>query len=509
MRRFLKRWHRVDLIDLHSLTWLDALIIAALLGLALDRRLCRYLWKGIWLDESISLLSALMDDPALTVCYRNMDGRNPGLFEFLLHYFVKIMGYELRFARLSSVIFSSLTVYFIYRILRDLQGKVAGIVAGLLYVYQNYSITYAHEIRSYALLGLLTSISIWGFLRWMESPHERRFMVTTLIGTLGAVYTHNFGLWLIITQTLFILIGPSARENLRPHYWRYIGLFLLAYAPQGVLALVLFHSGAESWAPRPGWAEWSYLTTYFLNGAPYWIYYGQAQARDWLTLTVMVLTGLALLRTYMLNKDFERILFLVFSGFGVMLMYLLLSQFRSCWLDRYLMPASIGFLVMVVAVVFSYPLLFRTGLLAGLGLLFMEGAHPYSYPNLGVDRLVNKVQERNPDRRYPLFIHPSYIVMPILYHYDIKLFRESARNTLNPLENMIQLSEEAGIWATDSYDKRRPCWLESVDTALVIASDDRKSPFFEALERDFIISDPPLYTAPHVPSLMWAYRRKE
>jgi len=507
MQRLLKRWHRIDFLDLHALNWLDIFIFATLSGLALQWRLCQYLWKGIWLDESFTLLTALMDDPLLTICYRNMD-KNPALYEFLLHFLVRNISYELDIARLPSVIFSTLTVYFMYRIFRDFEGRAAGIAAALLYAYQNYSVTYSHEVRAYALLGLFTSMAIWGFLRWIESPHERRFLVATLIGTLGAAYTHNFGLWVFIMQILFGLVIPSVRENLRPHYWLYMGLFLLAYAPQGALSSVVFLSGKESWAPRPGWSDWSYMITYFLNGTPYWIYYGKDQAKDWLTLSVMGLTLLALLRTYMLNKGFERLVFLIFSGLGMMLMYFLLSQVRSCWLDRYLMPASVGFLAMVVAVVFSYPVLFRLGLLAGLGLIFTEGSHPYSYPNLGIDRLVTRIQELNPHRRYAMFIHPDYMLLPVLYHYDMRLFRESARNTLEPVQKMKLLSEEVGIWATDDYDGRRPCWFESADTVLVIAR-GQDSPFVKALEKDFVITGPPIYVAPHLPIILWAYKKSQ
>ncbi len=506
MRRIAKLWKKIDLLDLQALTWLDGLLITGLLGIALDWRLCRYTWKGIWLDESFSLATALMDNPILTICYRNMKGENPALFEFILHFFVINFGYDVNISRFPSLIFSTVTVYFIYRVLRDFEGKIAGTAAGLFYVYQNYSLTYSHEIRGYALLGLLTSMAIWGFLRWMETPDDRRFQITTLIASLGAAYTHHFGLWVILSQTLFVLVMPSVREKLNKHYWLYIGLFLLAYAPQGILTTWIFLSGVESWAPRPGWAHWSYLITHFLNGTTYWIYHGEANAKDWLTLSLMTLTALAFLRAYFLKGNFERLAYVTFSGFGVMFMFFLLSQFRSSWLDRYLMPASIGFLVMVIYVIFSYSLPWRLVLLAVLYWTFSQGAHPYSYPNLSVDRLVNRIKQINFHRRYALFIHPSYILAPILYHYDKRLFRESTKNTFDPLEKMRVLGEEILIWATDDYTDRRPCWHKEVDTVLVVS--DRNSPFLRAVEAEFVVVEPPVYEEAYFPSVLMAYRKK-
>jgi len=510
LRRIAALWKKIDLSDFQTLSWLDGLLIAGLLGMALSWRLCRYTWKGIWLDESFSLITALMDDPLKTICYRNINGQNPALFEFILHFVVNKFGYDIDIARLPSVIFSTLTVYFIYRALRDFEGRVAGVVAGLLYAYQNYSITYAHEIRCYALLGLFTSVAVWGFLRWIAAPEDRRFQITTLAGSLGAAYTHNFGLWVIISQTLFVAILSSVREKLRKSYLIHMGLFLLAYAPQGILTTWVFLSGIESpWAAHPGWTDWSYQISRFLNSAE-WVYGNEGYFKDWLALSLMTLTALALFRSYFLSDSFERLAYVTFSGLGVMFMFFLFSQFRSSWLDRYLMPVSIGFLIMVVSVIFSYPLLWRTAFLAVLGWIFSQAAYPYSYPNLSVSRVVDKAKQINPHRRYPLFVWPFYILAPILYHYDKQLFLKSAKYTLDPLANALIVGEEAFIWAPDYINFRRPCWYKDVDTAVVILPNSRDSTFLKALEADSFVVEPSIREDPYSPAtVLIAYRKKK
>jgi len=47
---------KIDLFHFQELRVLDWFLLAVLVGLALEWRLCYYLWKGIWLDEGFSIL---------------------------------------------------------------------------------------------------------------------------------------------------------------------------------------------------------------------------------------------------------------------------------------------------------------------------------------------------------------------------------------------------------------------------------------------------------------------
>ncbi len=75
---------RVDIFDFQELRALDWFLIAVLVGLALDWRLCYYLWGGIWLDEAVSILTSIMSSLNDVISYQNLGSHKPALFEVLL-----------------------------------------------------------------------------------------------------------------------------------------------------------------------------------------------------------------------------------------------------------------------------------------------------------------------------------------------------------------------------------------------------------------------------------------
>ena len=55
---------------------------------------------------------------------------------------------------------------FIYKIGRNHFNKSVGIIAGLLFILSNYQVLLAHESRVYALVGMLTAISMFHFFEF-------------------------------------------------------------------------------------------------------------------------------------------------------------------------------------------------------------------------------------------------------------------------------------------------------------------------------------------------------
>src|SRR5687768_2959418 len=87
-------------------------------------------------------------------------------------------------------------------------GRVAGFSAGVLFAVNPFVIAYAQEARMYALVALLTVIASLLFVRAIEGPSTRRWLVYA-VSAVALVYAHAVaGSVLIAHAIAFLLRSP-------------------------------------------------------------------------------------------------------------------------------------------------------------------------------------------------------------------------------------------------------------------------------------------------------------
>ncbi len=144
-------------------------------------------------------------------------GMHPPFYYVFLHYILKFFGTGLIALRLPSVIFSTLSIAALYALCREVFPKRSALPAALLLAFSPYGIHYAHMIRPYPLLMLLSLLSTCLVLRLrakeqFDAAHAG-FWGYVLLSVVG-LYTLYHYVFVFIFQLVFLLPG-SVRDKRR------------------------------------------------------------------------------------------------------------------------------------------------------------------------------------------------------------------------------------------------------------------------------------------------------
>lgn len=173
------------------------------------------LFKSIFLsfnsiagDEPYSIYHAQMNIGSIIKILSS--GNNPPFYEILLHFWIKLFGISPLSVRMPSLIFNSIAVLYVYKIGKTFFNLKVALTASLIFIFSDYQIMFAHEARVYALLGMLTAISFFLFLKLIttDKPMRKHLIFLTLINII-IIYTHFFGFFILILETAFILINKD------------------------------------------------------------------------------------------------------------------------------------------------------------------------------------------------------------------------------------------------------------------------------------------------------------
>ena len=86
---------------------------------------------------------------------------------------IELFGLTTLAVRLPSVIFSSLTVGFVFLTGRKLFSMQVGAVAALIMIFSSQHFYYGVEARTYALLYMAAAASIYFFFCFSKKPQNR------------------------------------------------------------------------------------------------------------------------------------------------------------------------------------------------------------------------------------------------------------------------------------------------------------------------------------------------
>jgi mannosyltransferase len=172
---------------------------------------------------------------------------NMSLYYLMLHYWVGIG--ESEFAvRSLSVLFSVTSIPLVYGIGRRLLGIHAAWVGALLFAVNSFVVRYAQEARGYSLVLCLACLSTYLFIRALEDPRWKWWLLYALAAALS-IYAHFFAGFVLLAHLLTLVIVLRDRTT-----WgrALASMSIVIAAAIPLILFLLFRSGGQiNWIEEP------------------------------------------------------------------------------------------------------------------------------------------------------------------------------------------------------------------------------------------------------------------
>ncbi len=235
------------------------LLIGAGLRLAiLDR------WS-LWEDEFFTLLSrGPAPLPDLLVAAGDP---HPPLYFLLVRVTLGVFGPDPTPLRLLSVVLSLGTIVVVFQFGRSVFDARTGLVAALLIAVSTVHIHFGRTIRMYSLFTFVAGLSWYGYVAlrtdeqcfdWLPQPGRTPTILYTL-STLAMLYTHVFGLFVLVSQHAYRWITTTGLVP-RDRWYRLQAVIFAGFVPWLVVLLIQLRETimgsngvAIRWIPSPSY----------------------------------------------------------------------------------------------------------------------------------------------------------------------------------------------------------------------------------------------------------------
>ena len=171
---------------------------------------------------------------------------HPPLYYFLLHYWMAYFGTSELAVKLPSIVFGVLSIIVVYALGRQLFDERAGLLAAFILAVSSFNIRYSQEVRMYSLLVLLGLLSMNFFIQLSKRSTPITW-AGYVISTTLLLYTHAYGLFLLIAQNLYVvsLLVVSRKDAFWWRRWAVLQLVvIILFAPW--IPVLIHQTGATS-----------------------------------------------------------------------------------------------------------------------------------------------------------------------------------------------------------------------------------------------------------------------
>ncbi len=406
--------------------------------------------KGLYLsansiggDEPFSIYHAQMD--MFSIIEQLSKGNNPPLYELLLHLWIKVFGISEFSVRIPSLLFNSVAVLFVFKIGENHFSRNIAIIASLLFVFSNYQVLYAHEARVYALMGMLSVVSMYYYLELISIKNNRKlkFVVFILANTL-LLYSHYFGFFVLFVQLLHSVI----HKDIRNKYWKYIFISTtiigVLYIPNIIILFDRFLDSSTNgtWVKAPSGITDIYNMLRRFTNAPVVTVFSA------ILLIGFLIKGVIKKNNFKNNYANNLVyLWFIFTFFFMFIVSYKIPMF----IDRYLMFVNIGFyFLLAIAVVKLFTKRLPRNIMSFLVIvLFVITFKPNISNKRDVKETISKIKELKGENTVVLFC-PKHFVLNYAYYQDVNIFQDV--NTKDIYKNINKDLKKINIIGVDNIN---------------------------------------------------------
>jgi hypothetical protein len=411
---------------------------------------------------------------------------HPLLYYFFLHLWMGLFGQSPFVIRLPSVIFGLASIVLAFSIGQRLFDPDAGLLAAVITTIAPFHINYSQENRMYSLLCLLSLLTVYFFVRCWRQGGYGNWLGFILAATLS-LYTHNLAFLVILALDLFVLAmilswikgkkwgtpphprpggtamilswikgkkwgtpphphpsgaamilswikSPHPCPNGAVRRWRLLKPLIVSHLAFGLLfspwLTVVFSQFGKIrqayWVPRPGLKELVQTFIFFHFDLLPTMPLGLVSIFLFFSFLILVLTLYRIGRVRGRDqRSKEGIYLLSLLAFAPVVVAFLISQFKSIYIIRGLLPAAIAYYILVAKILAEAQLPKRVAWLLlspVVVLLAISLAYHYTYawfPRPPFDGAVAYVRENC--QSGDAIVHDNKLTFFPCHYYDREL----------------------------------------------------------------------------------------
>ncbi len=190
------------------------IFLLVILAIGLTLRLYRIDRQGLWYDELHSIIPTSPTNSLVSVIEYCKDDQPPAFF-LMLYFWYNVFPYNEASGKVLCAIIGVLGIVSMYFLGKEVGGRNVGLAVSFLTAGNIFHVYYSQELRFYGLLFLMTCLSFLFFIRFIKLPIIRNQLIFSITTAL-LLYTHYFGLVVILTQAIiFMIIGLVNRRGVK------------------------------------------------------------------------------------------------------------------------------------------------------------------------------------------------------------------------------------------------------------------------------------------------------
>lgn len=169
---------------------------------------------GLGYDESITYIYSIKTFPFGIIKNLVKTDVHMPLYFLALNLWIKLFGSSDIIIRLLSVLFAELSILFGYLAGKEFHDKKTGLVCSSLIAINSLWIYYSQEVRFYSLLIMLSTVTLWLFIKAINNPSNKNFCFL-IFSSLLLIYTNTISIIFIAVIFFELILFLILKKNKR------------------------------------------------------------------------------------------------------------------------------------------------------------------------------------------------------------------------------------------------------------------------------------------------------